>query len=177
MAIGKEPPSDKSFSSMSPMSATTEVSREHGEHSKNEERRRAGKEEVLMRTAHLMAERSTCRRNRVGAVLALDGRIISSGYGGAPSGMEHCSLATCTEAKPCTRTVHAEANTIAFAARHGVSTEGAILFTTLSPCIECAKLLINAGIRGVVWYEQYRDILPLAFLDNVGIWTREYGVT
>lgn len=112
---------------------------------------------VLMRTARLMAERSTCERARVGAILALEGRIISTGYNGAPRGARHCGpddhppvTATCAVA------VHAEANAVAFAARNGVATEGATLYVTLAPCLPCSQLLINAGVNRVVYAEPYR---------------------
>jgi dCMP deaminase len=122
-----------------------------------------------MEVAFLFRARSTCLRRQVGAVLALDGRILSTGYGGAPAGVEHCSPQNCTPDKPCLRTIHAEANTVAWASRNGIRTDSSTLYTTASPCIECAKLLVNAGVRRVVYAEEYRDTSPILLLESVGI--------
>jgi dCMP deaminase len=121
--------------------------------------------------AQVIAERGTCRRKKVGAVLAKEGRILSTGYVGAPSGLPHCDESNCDPGSPCRRTIHAEANTIAWAARNGVATEGSTLYTTLSPCIDCAKLIINAGIELVIYSELYRDPAPIDLLHEVGIGT------
>jgi len=98
--------------------------------------------------------------------LVKDRRIISSGYCGAPTRQPHCDSSNCNPDNPCKRTVHAEANTIAFAAKHGISTNGCYLYTTLSPCIDCAKLLVNAGIEAVFFLERYRDDAGLKVLEN-----------
>lgn len=118
---------------------------------------RISRDELLGNIAKLVARRSTCLRLSVGAVLAQEGRIVSTGYNGAPAGLPHCEPETCGPGDICVRTVHAEANAIAFAAKNGISTEGATLYTTHSPCMECAKLLINAGIRRILFWELYRD--------------------
>jgi dCMP deaminase len=132
---------------------------------------RTDREFVLMRTAQLYASRSTCLRAQVGAILARDGRIISTGYNGAPSGISHCSEGNgcMIFGPPCIRTVHAEANCIAYAAKWGISTDGAWLYTTHSPCNDCAKLLINAGIARVVYLNEYRYLEPLEFLMTAGV--------
>lgn len=122
-----------------------------------------------MDIALLFKRRSTCLRRQVGAVLAREGRIISTGYGGAPAGVPHCTEETCHAHKPCIRTIHAEANAVAYAARTGVPTDATTLYTTASPCIECAKLIINAGIVRVVYDEEYRDTDPILLLEGVGI--------
>jgi len=109
---------------------------------------------------------STCKRLYVGAVLAMDKRIISTGYNGAPAGLAHCVHDDVT---PCTRAVHAEANCISFAARHGIATEGAVLYSTHMPCISCAQLIINSGIRKVVYGEAYRKTEGQALLREAGI--------
>jgi len=132
-------------------------------------RERPTRDQALMAVARIMAARSTCNRRQVGAVLAVDGRILSTGYAGAPSGLPHCSPSVCDLTTPCTRTVHAEANAIAFAARNGIRMEGATLYTTLSPCIDCAKLLINSGVKKVVYAEQYRTTDGLDLLRSVGV--------
>lgn len=131
--------------------------------------------------------RSTCSRAHVGVVIALHGRVLSTGYNGAPAGMPHCDHACncgaklsreegptehygiCRSVQPCTVSVHAEANAIAFAARHGAKTEGAEMFTTLTPCVPCAQLIINSGIVRVVAKEAYRKLDGWELLDTAGI--------
>ena len=130
---------------------------------------RISREEMLMDMALVVRGRSTCLRRQVGAVLALDGRVLSSGYNGVPSGLPHCTPQTCNETTPCLLTIHAEQNAIAFAARHGVRTSDSTLYSTASPCLECAKLIINAGIRAVYYAEEYRDLRPVEILRSVGI--------
>ncbi|MDE2101517.1 MAG: dCMP deaminase family protein, partial [Patescibacteria group bacterium] len=110
--------------------------------------------------ARLVGRRSTCPRARVGAVIVKDGRVISIGYVGSPSGMPHCTEVGCDidEARGgCIRTVHAEANAIAFAAKSGIEVAGSTIYCTHLPCIDCAKLILNAGIREVVYQHPYRD--------------------
>ncbi len=130
---------------------------------------RISRDEMLMGIALVVKQRSTCLRRQVGAVLASEGRVISIGYNGAPSHVPHCTPAKCNQDTPCIDTIHAEANAIAFAARSGISTSGATLYTTASPCRECAKLLINAGIVAVAYDEEYRDTSPIQLLGSVGI--------
>lgn len=119
-----------------------------------------------MEIADVISKRGTCERAKVGCVIAKDGRPIATGYVGAPSGLPHCISVGCQTGPDggCIRTVHAEANAIAFAARHGTSTEGSELYTTTAPCLSCAKLIINAGIRLVVFRERYRDPAGLDLL-------------
>lgn len=114
---------------------------------------RPSRDHTLMAIATAVSERSTCNRAHVGAVISRGSRVISTGYNGSPSGMDHCPS---PEEPGCTRTVHAETNAIVFAARYGISTDGCTLYTTVSPCVECAKLIINAGIVRVVYKEPYR---------------------
>lgn len=130
---------------------------------------RFSRDELLGNIAKLVARRSTCLRSSVGAVLAREGRIISMGYNGAPSGMPHCEPETCGPDEGCERTVHAEANAIAFAAKTGIETDGSTLYTTHSPCNDCAKLLINAGIKRVIYWEKYRDPAPVNLLMASGV--------
>jgi len=136
---------------------------------------------TLMTIAILFGDRSTCSRKQVGAVIARDSRVISSGYNGAPAGMPHCDHSRDHEIIPmsytdeyilktegCKVAVHAEVNAIAFAARYGLRTEGCTLYTTLSPCVSCAQLIINAGITRVVWDEIYRDTTGAELLKKAG---------
>lgn len=137
---------------------------------------RITRDEMLMEIARIVARRSTCNRAQVGAVVAQDGRIVSTGYAGAPSGLPHCSPETCNTSAPCTRTVHAEAGAISYAARSGIRLEGATLYCTHCPCIDCAKLIINTGIKRVIYGQAYRKTEGLELLRTVGIiveqWTQ-----
>jgi len=112
-----------------------------------------------MEIAVLAARRSSCLRPgaQVGAVLALDRQIIATGYNGAPAGTVTCLEADCRMiGGHCLRTVHAEMNALAQAAKRGVSTKGATLYCTHKPCIHCSKVLINAGIIAIYYLDAYR---------------------
>ena len=132
---------------------------------------RPDRDEWLMRMATVVSTRGTCTRASVGAVISRDGRVISTGYVGSPAGLPHCVDAGCQIGTHggCTRTVHAEANAIAFAARFGNSTDGCELHCTHSPCEPCAKLIINAGIKRFVFEQAYRDPTGLILLTSAGL--------
>ena len=107
-----------------------------------------------LRMAAIWAENSYCTRRKVGALIVKDKMIISDGYNGTPAGFENfCELEDGTT-KPYV--LHAEANAITKIARSGNSSEGATIYVTTSPCIECAKLIIQSGIKRVVFSEKYR---------------------
>ena len=107
-----------------------------------------------MRMARIWAENSYCKRRRVGALIVKDKMIISDGYNGPPSGFENVCEDENNVTKPYV--LHAEANAITKIARSGNNSDGATLYVTTSPCIECAKLIIQAGIRRVIYGEKYR---------------------
>ena len=130
---------------------------------------RPSRDETLMEVARAYARRSTCCRRHVGAAIGKDGRTLSTGYNGAPSGLPHCTPETCNENHSCTRTAHAEMGAIAYAARHGIKIEGATIYTTVSPCTICAWLIINSGIKRVVYAEAFRDTQPIDDLRAAGI--------
>jgi dCMP deaminase len=118
-------------------------------------------DEYFMLLTKLAAMRSTCLAFPVGAVIVKDRQVLATGYNGSPSGSVHCTtqgycypdLSSCAVSKDFpSRAVHAEANAIAQAAKHGISTDGASIYVTLEPCISCLKLVISAGIREV-YYE------------------------
>jgi len=121
---------------------------------------RPSRDDVCMAIALMVSQRGTCSRAQVGAVIARDGRVIVTGYNGPPTGLPHCTdsdgCGTLTPTTGCVRAVHAEANCIAFAARHGLSTEGADLYCSHLPCLKCAELIINSGIRRVLYSVDYR---------------------
>lgn len=125
---------------------------------------------VLLETARVMATRGTCSRAHVGAVLAVDGRICATGFNGSPHGLPHCQHTDDEDPTvTCTTAVHAEANAVAFAARHGVSIQGATLYCTHTPCVHCAMLLVNTGIVRVVCATEYRDLTGVRVLASVGV--------
>lgn len=132
---------------------------------------RPTRDQMLMTVAQAVAERSTCNRLHVGAVVAREGRMVVSGYNGPPSRMPHCGhrLDLDTPMEACVRAVHAEANAIAFAARYGSPTEGAEMYVTHSPCVPCAQLIVNSGIVRVVYGTAYRLRTGLDLLEDAGI--------
>lgn len=120
-----------------------------------------------MRMARIWAENSYCKRRQVGALLVKDKMIISDGYNGTPSGFENnCEDENFTSLP---YVLHAEANAITKVARSGNSSDGATLYVTASPCIECAKLIIQAGIKRVVYGEEYRIVDGIDLLRRAGI--------
>ncbi|MEE1231684.1 MAG: dCMP deaminase family protein [Phocaeicola sp.] len=120
-----------------------------------------------MRMAVIWAENSYCKRRQVGALIVKDKMIISDGYNGTPVGFENICEDEDGTTKPYV--LHAEANAITKIARSGNSSEGATMYVTASPCIECAKLIIQAGIKRVVYAEKYRLEDGLDLLRRAGI--------
>ena len=121
-----------------------------------------------LRMARIWAENSYCKRRQVGALIVKDKMIISDGYNGTPSGFENiCEDDETYKTKPYV--LHAEANAITKVARTSNSSEGATLYITTSPCIECAKLIIQAGIKRVVFDDLYTKSEGLQLLERVGI--------
>lgn len=127
---------------------------------------------------HLVATRSTCLRRQVGALLVKERTILATGYNGVPSGIRHCDEVGCLrerlgipsgERHELCRGLHAEQNAIIQAARHGVNIDGAALYCTTMPCVICTKMLINAGIRRVVFEEGYADPLAREMVEEAGI--------
>jgi dCMP deaminase len=115
-------------------------------------------EEYFLGIAQVVAQRSTCDRAYVGCVLVRDKRILTTGYNGSPSSLEHCDdVGHLLFDGHCIRTLHAEQNAIIQAALHGVSTKGAECFVTHHPCVICAKMLINAGVWRVVYLHDYAN--------------------
>lgn len=110
----------------------------------------------FMEIASIVATRSTCDRAQVGCVLVRDKAILSTGYNGAPSGLEHCDDAGhLMEDGHCVRTVHSEANAILWAAKLGTAIAGSTLYCTHRPCLNCLKLIVMAGVRRIVYKQDY----------------------
>jgi len=135
-------------------------------------------DEYFMEIAEIAKKRSTCVRRQVGAVIVKDNRILATGYNGAPKGLKHCGEIGCLRARlnipsgerhELCRGLHAEQNAIIQAAVFGVAIEGATIYTTLSPCVLCTKMIINSGIKRIVMRENYNDKLAMDMLSESGI--------
>lgn len=124
-------------------------------------------DEKYMRMALIWAENSYCERRKVGAILVKDNMIISDGFNGTPSGFPNKCEDDNNASLPYV--LHAEANAITKVARSGNNSENATLYVTASPCIECAKLIIQSGIKRVVYYEEYRITDGIDLLRRAGI--------
>jgi len=134
--------------------------------------------EYFMNIAHEVANRSTCERAQVGAVIVKDKRILTTGYNGSPRGLPHCTEVGCLmENGHCIRTLHAEQNAIIQAALHGVTTSGATIYVTHQPCFLCAKTIINAGINEIVYDREYPDDRSREFLEKAGVKLSSLGKT
>lgn len=136
-----------------------------------------------MEITQVVAKRSTCLRRKVGCVIVKDKRLLTSGYNGAPSGLEHCCRAGCLreqegipsgERQELCRGLHAEQNAIVQAALHGVCVAGGTLYCTHQPCITCTKMIINAGILRVYFANSYPDVLARRMFAEADIEVLEY---
>ncbi len=128
-----------------------------------------------MSIAWLVNKRSTCPRKSVGSVLVKNKQIISTGYNGAPRGHKHCTEVGCELVNNhCLRVVHAEQNSIAQAASRGVATEGSTLYVTTYPCNICLKIAINAGIKEIVYDEEYADPISVKVLREADVKFRRF---
>jgi len=133
-------------------------------------RRRMDWDTYFMNIARQVAERSTCDRRFVGAVIVRDRNILATGYNGSIAGMPHCDeVGHMMENDHCVATVHAEANAIIQAAKHGVSIKDAAIYVTSSPCWNCFKLIANSGIKKIYFGEFYRDERIFEIAGKLGI--------
>jgi len=150
------------------------------ENSSSEKYDRPSWDEYFMELVKTVGKRGTCDRGRSGAIIVKNKRILTTGYVGSPAGMPHCDEAghlmhgvintDGSQSKHCIRTVHAEQNAIVQAALHGVSTQGATIYTKFEPCFVCAKLIVNSGIKKVVCEKKYhRAQLTRELLKNAGV--------
>lgn len=137
-------------------------------------------EKFFLDLAQMVSTRSTCLRRQVGAVVVRDKRILATGYNGAPSGMAHCDQVGCIreqlkvpsgERHEICRAIHAEQNAIIQAATFGVSLAGGTMYITHHPCVLCSKMIINAGIKNVVFLEGYPDELSRQMLKEAKLKT------
>lgn len=142
-------------------------------------------DEYFMEMAELTAKRSTCSRRNVGAVIVRDNRAVATGYNGAPRGLAHCEeLGGCLREKlgvpsgqrhELCRALHAEQNAIISAASMGNAIEGGTIYITHQPCVICAKMIVNAGIKRIVVREGYPDELSQEILDEAGLKVERMG--
>ena len=141
-------------------------------------------DEYFMQMAELTAQRSTCLRRKVGAVIVKDKHIIATGYNGAPRGLRHCGdLGGCLRQKlgipsgtkhEICYAIHAEQNAIIQAAKLGISIDGATLYCTHYPCTICAKMIVNSGIKRVVFLHPYPDDFSGTILSEGGVLVEQY---
>ncbi len=135
-------------------------------------------DDYFMELAELVATRTTCLRHKVGAVLVRDKHILTTGFNGAPAGMSHCleigcirdkrNIASGTRHEIC-RAVHAEQNAVIQCALHGVSSQDSTIYVTHQPCTICTKILINAGVKRIVYKEAYPDEFAQKLIEEAGV--------
>lgn len=135
-------------------------------------------DEYFIKMAALVAERSTCKRHNVGAIIVKDKRVVTTGYNGAPKDIKDCLELGClrnelkiesgTMQEKC-RAIHAEQNAIIQAGVHGVNINGGKIYCTHSPCIICSKMIINAGLEEVITYQDYPEKDGLLLLKEAGV--------
>lgn len=126
-----------------------------------------------------VATRSTCLRRKVGAIIVKDKRILTTGYNGAPMRVRNClEIGTCLreelgvpagERHEICRGLHAEQNAILQSANHGVQIRDSVIYSTTQPCVLCAKMIINCGIKKIYYFEDYPDPLAIELLDEAGV--------
>lgn len=135
-------------------------------------------DEYFMEIVELIKTRSTCIRRQVGAIIVKDKRILATGYNGAPVGCKHCTESGCMREElnipsgqrhELCRAIHAEQNAIVQAAYSGTSVKGSTLYVTDQPCVLCAKMAINAGIKKIIYKGNYPDELAMELLKEAGV--------
>ncbi len=143
-------------------------------------------DEYFMRLAYLVSTRATCTRRKVGAVIVKDRRVLTTGYNGPPKGLAHCDVTGCIredldipsgERHELCRGLHAEQNAIIQAAVYGVSIKDSTIYVTNHPCVVCAKMIINAEIKEIVYAEGYPDDLAKLILLESGINVRQFKLS
>lgn len=153
-------------------------------------KKRPSWDDYFMKMAQVISERSTCLRRQVGAVIVKDKQILSTGYNGSPTGLQHCAEVGCLRQKlqipsgertEICRAVHAEQNALVQAAKFGVKIEGAVIYITHQPCVLCTKMIINAGIKQVIYANPYPDALAQQLAEEAELelihlsWEEESG--
>lgn len=135
-------------------------------------------DQYFMEITKVVAQRSTCLRRQIGAIIVKDRRILCTGYNGAPRGLAHCQEIGCRREQlqvpsgqrhELCRAIHAEQNAILQAAMHGISIAGATFYITNQPCVLCAKMIVNAGIEKIIFEGEYPDSLALEILKEARV--------
>ena len=135
-------------------------------------------DEYFLQIIDIVKQRSTCVRRQVGAVIVKDKRILATGYNGAPSGCKHCEEVGCLrqslnipsgERHELCRASHAEQNAIVQAAQYGISINNSTIYVTTQPCVICSKMIINSGIKRIVFKGKYPDELSIKLLKEANI--------
>lgn len=135
-------------------------------------------DEYFMKLAEEVQTRTTCLRRPVGAIIVKDRRILATGYNGVPTGLPHCNVTGCLREQlgvpsgqrhEICRGLHAEQNALLQAARYGINIEGASMYVTTQPCSVCAKMIINAGIKEIIYKNPYPDELAMELLGQTDI--------
>jgi dCMP deaminase len=144
----------------------------------NKKKLRPTWDEYFINIAKLVSSRSTCLRRDVGAVVVKNKQVLTTGYNGAPAGVRHCDEVGCMreemgvpsgERHELCRALHAEQNAFLQAARHGISLDGATMYMTTQPCSICAKMIINAGIKKIIFEGDYPDKFAIELLKEAGV--------
>ena len=141
-------------------------------------------DEIFMRMALLMSERTTCIVRRTGAVIVRDNKVLAAGYNGAPSGVKHCTeIGSCKRRDEgymsgeykdeLCRAVHAEENCLLQAAKFGIPVEGSTMYVVYFPCTMCSKSIINSGVKEIVFLEDYPNELAKKLLQEAGVSVRQ----
>jgi len=129
---------------------------------------------AMFETAIIWSKLSTCKRKQVGAVISRDKRILITAYNGTLSGKDNnCEKLINEKNVTCKSVIHAEMNAIAFSAKNGININNCSIYITLSPCIECAKLIFQSGIKKVFYIEEYRDREGIDFLIKNGLYIKQ----
>ncbi len=135
-------------------------------------------EEYFFQITYTVAQRSTCIRRKVGAIAVRENRVLATGYNGTPAGVEHCAQKGCLrnqlnvpsgERHEICRGLHAEQNVIIQAAATGISLQNATIYCTTQPCIICTKMIINCGIKEIIYTNPYHDALAVEMLNEANI--------
>lgn len=145
-------------------------------------------DQYFIQIAEIVKSRSNCLRSSVGVVIVKDKRIIATGYNGTPAGVKNCIDGGCqrcldrqnnvlqaNERKDLCVCIHAEENALLQSALHGVSTKGAVLYSTIAPCLQCAKAIVNSGITAVTYAEDHSDGLGVELFKQVGIEVKKHA--
>jgi len=136
---------------------------------------RPNRDEYYKAMLDVVSTRGTCLRAKQGALILREHRVIVTQYNGALPGQPHCTTETCNATEPCKNSVHAEEGAIVFAAKKGIPLEGTTMWCTTMPCPTCARLIVQAGIKELIYTKTYRLTEGIDILTRSGVKVRQYG--